>query len=173
MLLEALIAILIFSVGILGIVGMQASTIKASRDAKFRADAGLLANELIGQMWVGNRDGATLQTNFQGGHGCGASGTVLAVNATTGITCFLGAPFQATVDGPAYTAWVARMTATATLPGLAANPPFVVVVPGVVGPPQTSSTVSVIVRWQAPNEAPSALNPAGIVHSYSVVVQII
>ncbi len=163
MLLEALIAILIFSVGIVGVVGMQASTIKASRDAKFRADAGLLANELIGEMWTGARDGTNLQTNFQGGHGCGASGVVLAVNATTGTPCLLGAPFVATVDGPTYTAWVARVTAT--LPGVAANPPFVVVVPGVVGPPQTSSTVSVIVRWQTPNDP--------TIRTYSVIVQII
>ena len=46
MLLEALIAILIFSLGVLGIVGMQASAVKASRDAKYRADAGLLAARL-------------------------------------------------------------------------------------------------------------------------------
>lgn len=66
MLLEALIAILIFSLGILGVVGMQASAVKANRDAKYRADAGLLANELVGQMMSGDRTGTTLQTNFQG-----------------------------------------------------------------------------------------------------------
>ena len=49
MLLEALIAILIFSLGVLGVVGMQASAIAASRDAKYRTDAALLANEIIGQ----------------------------------------------------------------------------------------------------------------------------
>ena len=137
MLLEALIAILVFSIGILGIVGMQASTIKASRDAKFRADAGLLANELIGQMWVGARDGTNLQNNFQ-------------------------------TNGAIYAPWAARVAAA--LPGVTAtvNQPTVDVVPGVVGPPQTSSTVTVVVRWQAPNEV-----PLNIVHSYSVVVQII
>ena len=55
MLLEAFIAILIFSMGILAIVGMQASAVKTSADAKYRSEASLLANELIGQMWVSNR----------------------------------------------------------------------------------------------------------------------
>jgi type IV pilus assembly protein PilV len=65
MLLEAFIAILIFSMGILAIVGMQASAVKTSADAKYRSEASLLANELIGQMWVSNR--TTLQANFQSG----------------------------------------------------------------------------------------------------------
>lgn len=52
MLLEALISILIFSIGILAIVGLQASSIKMASDAKYRSDANLLANRLIGQMWL-------------------------------------------------------------------------------------------------------------------------
>jgi type IV pilus assembly protein PilV len=50
--LEALIAILIFSVGILGLVGMQATAISSVSDAKYRADASFLADQLIGQMWA-------------------------------------------------------------------------------------------------------------------------
>lgn len=52
MLLEGLIAILIFSMGILAIVGMQATSIKNVADAKYRVDASFLANQVIGQMWV-------------------------------------------------------------------------------------------------------------------------
>ena len=51
-LLEALIGILIFSIGILALVGMQALAIKHMSDAKYRSDAAFFANELIGQMWV-------------------------------------------------------------------------------------------------------------------------
>jgi type IV pilus assembly protein PilV len=51
-LLEALIGILIFSVGILALVGMQALAIKHMSDAKYRSDASFFANEIIGQMWV-------------------------------------------------------------------------------------------------------------------------
>jgi type IV pilus assembly protein PilV len=52
MLLEALIAILIFSLGILSLVALQATSIQLTSDAKYRTDATLLANRLIGQMWV-------------------------------------------------------------------------------------------------------------------------
>jgi type IV pilus assembly protein PilV len=127
MLLESFIAILIFSMGILAIVGMQASAIKNSGDAKYRSEASLLANELLGRMWVSDRTGTdplqpalTLQTNFQGGGGA---------------------------DGLAYTAWFAQVQAT--LPGSSTDAPTVTVDPA-------SGRVSVTVRWKAPNEPASA-----------------
>ncbi len=64
MLLEALIAILIFSIGILGVVGMQATAVKQSTDARYRAEAAHLANQLIGTMWTSNRALNPLQTRF-------------------------------------------------------------------------------------------------------------
>lgn len=51
-LLEALIAILIFSIGILAIVGLQAAMIKNTSDNKSRSDASFIAQELIGRMWA-------------------------------------------------------------------------------------------------------------------------
>lgn len=51
-LLEALLAILIFSIGILAVLGLQAVSIKNSVQAKYRIDASFLANQIIGQMWV-------------------------------------------------------------------------------------------------------------------------
>ncbi len=57
-LIEALIGFLIFAVGVLGLVGLQASMSKAQTGAKVRADAALLANELLGLMW------ADSQANF-------------------------------------------------------------------------------------------------------------
>jgi type IV pilus assembly protein PilV len=51
-LLEALIAILIFSIGILAIVGLQAAMIKNTSDNKYRSDASFIAQERIGQMWA-------------------------------------------------------------------------------------------------------------------------
>jgi type IV pilus assembly protein PilV len=68
MLLEALIAILIFAVGILGIVGLQGTAVSQVTDARFRSDAALLANQLIGTMWVGDRAVVTLQNNFATGN---------------------------------------------------------------------------------------------------------
>jgi type IV pilus assembly protein PilV len=61
MLLEVLIAILIFSFGILSIVGLQAVSIKGASEAKYRSDASFLANELIGQMWM---DRANITTSY-------------------------------------------------------------------------------------------------------------
>jgi type IV pilus assembly protein PilV len=61
-LLEALIGILIFSLGILGIVGLQAQAIRFTNDAEYRAEAVYLANSLISQMWSDRRD--TLRANY-------------------------------------------------------------------------------------------------------------
>lgn len=52
MLLEVLIALLIFMVGSLGIVGLQAAMTKAQTGSKSRADAAFLAQKLIGTIWV-------------------------------------------------------------------------------------------------------------------------
>ena len=52
MLIEALIGILIFSIGILALMGMQATAMRATVDAKYRSEASFAANEIIGQMWV-------------------------------------------------------------------------------------------------------------------------
>ena len=52
MLLEALIGILIFSVGILAMIAMHAAAIGYTADARYRSDASFLASELIGQIWV-------------------------------------------------------------------------------------------------------------------------
>jgi type IV pilus assembly protein PilV len=51
-LLEVFIAILIFSMGILAVVGMQAVAIKNVTDAKYRSDAAFLTNRLLSQMWT-------------------------------------------------------------------------------------------------------------------------
>ena len=51
-LLEALIAILIFSLGVLGIVGLQATMIKNTSEAKYRSEASYLAQQRIGEMWA-------------------------------------------------------------------------------------------------------------------------
>lgn len=52
MLLEALIAILIFTLGIIAVMGMQAASISQVTQAKFRTDASYLANQIVGQMWT-------------------------------------------------------------------------------------------------------------------------
>ena len=51
-LLEALIAIVIFSMGILAVAGLQATMIRNTTDANFRAEAAFIAQQTIGQMWA-------------------------------------------------------------------------------------------------------------------------
>ncbi len=51
-LLEALIAIFIFSVGILGIVGLQAAMIKGTSDTKYRIEATNIAEQRASQIWL-------------------------------------------------------------------------------------------------------------------------
>jgi type IV pilus assembly protein PilV len=51
-LLEALVGILIFSIGILAIMALQAEAIRNTVEAKYRNEAAYLANQVIGQMWV-------------------------------------------------------------------------------------------------------------------------
>lgn len=66
-LLESLVAILIFSIGILALVGLQATAIKQSTDARYRSEAAALANDLIAEMWVSDRTTGTLRANFATG----------------------------------------------------------------------------------------------------------
>ncbi len=59
-LLEALIAILIFSIGILGVVALQANMIQATGDAKFRSEASYIAQQRVGKIWA---DGSAQMNN--------------------------------------------------------------------------------------------------------------
>lgn len=53
-LLEVLVSLVIFSIGVLGIVGLQATAARNSGESKYRADAALLTDQLIAQMWTSN-----------------------------------------------------------------------------------------------------------------------
>ena len=105
-LIEALIGILIFSLGILALVGMQAAAISAQSDARYRTEASNLAQQMINTMWLNvNRTSTgalqTSLTGFQhqpGGTSCNFSGTA----ATTAFV----------------TNWVADVTAAGSgMPG--------------------------------------------------------
>jgi type IV pilus assembly protein PilV len=50
-LLEALIAVMIFSFAVLGIIGLQAAMVKNTSEAKYRAEAAHIAQQKIGEMW--------------------------------------------------------------------------------------------------------------------------
>jgi type IV pilus assembly protein PilV len=137
MLLEALIAILIFSLGILSLVALQATAIQLTGDAKYRTDATLLANRLIGQMWVGGSDLTTLETSF-----------------------------ESAGPGPAYTAWLTDVAGTDGLPGVvAASTGVTSTLPTVTRPTAIPGVVAQVITlfWRTPE---MALNLAGHRHSH-------
>jgi type IV pilus assembly protein PilV len=49
-LIEALLGILIFSIGILALIGMQSVAVKNTSDARYRTEAAFLANSIISQI---------------------------------------------------------------------------------------------------------------------------
>ena len=68
-LLEALVAILVFSFGILGIVGLQAQSMRHVNDAQFRAEAVYYANSVVSRMW--GDDISAITTTFAMPSGAG------------------------------------------------------------------------------------------------------
>lgn len=124
-LLDAVIAILVFSIGILGMVALQGTAIKLAGDAKYRSDAAMLVDQVIAQMW-----GSDLKTS-------GALATAYA-----GTTVANG--------GAKYKTWAATLdctsdtAATGCLPGAAANPPTIEVT--------GNNLVTITINWQAPND---------------------
>jgi type IV pilus assembly protein PilV len=52
MLLEALIGLLIFSIGILALIAMQSVAVSQVRDANFRTTASMLADRMMGELVI-------------------------------------------------------------------------------------------------------------------------
>jgi len=105
-LLEALIGILIFSIGILALVGMQALAIKHMSDAKYRSDAAFFANEIIGQMWVNRGSLGSYAFSGSGAPPAAIDGWVTSIqNALPGVTAAANRPII-TVAGTTVTVTV-------------------------------------------------------------------
>lgn len=98
-LLESLVAILIFSFGLLGLIGLQAASIKNTAEAKYRADAAFLANQIIGEMWADNIANLASYAHRPTGGGCAPTGTA---SGNAKVTTWL-ANINATLPGAAST----------------------------------------------------------------------
>lgn len=107
-LIEVLVAILIFSFGLLGFVGLQARAIQYSASAEDTNRAALLANEIGSSMMLANTVDpaspalagtyATWQTRVADPRGVGlpnGNGTVVAANKVATITVTWQAPSAA------------------------------------------------------------------------------
>lgn len=118
-LIEALIAILIFSVGILALVGMQATAIATVSDAKYRADASLLANQIIGAMWANRIVDASGVVSLDNTFACAdcitsASG-VYSANGGNDYTMSWGSSVIAALPRPAAQIAISGVDVTVTL----------------------------------------------------------
>ena len=85
-LIDAMVAIVIFSIGVLGMVELQAAAIKLSSDAKYRSDAAMATEQVIAQMWAS--DPAALSARFKSPEGAAYKAwkdTVTAVTAQSGL----------------------------------------------------------------------------------------
>jgi type IV pilus assembly protein PilV len=143
LLIEALFAIVVFSLGVLALVGFQASAIRASAEARSRSDATLVASQIISDIWAGNPAG----------------------NNPSQIT---GASLNAFI-GNQIVGWRARaasMLPQSALPG-GAQPLTITVSSGANDGAQVTNVVAVTVKWLAPGEA--AGTP---VHSLTLSTQI-
>lgn len=143
MLLEALISILIFSMGILAVIGLQAQSIKMSSDAKYRSDASMLANQYVALMWTD------------------VASAVIPANTPFSNTQFN--PYA--TNGVNFNSWLSNVQAN--LPNATATVvPVTVLSPGipVAGAQQsTRTTVTIQINWQL---------PGGAAHSYSTTALI-
>lgn len=66
-LLELLISLTLFAIGILGIVALQAISIRDNTQAEYRLKASFLGGVLIAQMWADDRTPTSLLSNYQTG----------------------------------------------------------------------------------------------------------
>ncbi|MBB6244771.1 hypothetical protein [Rhodanobacter sp. MP1X3] len=124
-----MIAVLIFSIGIIGMVSLQSAAIKLAGDAKYRTNAAMLADQVIAQMWASDPTKLAVYSSTPAGASYTTwANTVDCTNAAASTNC---------------------------LPGVTANPPTIVIVPMAI-PTATSggteSQVTVTVSWQAPND---------------------
>lgn len=62
-LLEALIALLIFSMGVLALIGLQTAMISNTTASKYRADASYLAQQRLGLIWANPNNAAFFSTD--------------------------------------------------------------------------------------------------------------
>jgi type IV pilus assembly protein PilV len=115
-LLEAMLGILIFSLGILALVGMQALAVKRVTEAKYRADASFLANQVIGEMWVNRTNLANYAYAGGGSPPAVIANWVTSVqNGLPGITAAVNQP-TVTVVGTTVTVTVFWLPPAGTTP---------------------------------------------------------
>ncbi len=124
-LIEALVSILVFSFGVLGLLGLEAQAINFSVNAEDRTRASLLASEIASYLWVNNtvtpttaqqttwNNNANLTNNPQGGLNAGTA----TVTAGTTNSADIKITWTQQSD-PTAAVVLQTLTTRVTIPGL-------------------------------------------------------
>lgn len=152
-LLEALIGMILFFIGVLTMIALQASSIAIQADSQYRTEAGNLVDQILGEVNLNSRDGTgavspvMLATFAHQPTGGTTSCRLPATDANANSDCcnFTG---QASAN-PLVTTWVNAVSANnaTRLPGSTAARQQIVV------DTATANQVIVTVCWQGPKDA--------------------
>lgn len=126
LLVEALIGMLIFSIGILGLVKLQAVAIQSTAEARYRSEASFLANQLLAVMWL-DQSNLSQYAHFAASKNCSPAGSAspLASQPASELGKWLG-------------------TVSRTLPGATAGQQQITV--------NTDNSVDITLCWRAPQD---------------------
>jgi type IV pilus assembly protein PilV len=128
MLLEVLVALVIFAFGVMALIGLQTRSIRQAAAAEYRSTAEFAANDLVSRMWMTDRSYATLSSNFETG-------------AATGYAAWWSA-WQPLLPGTSAKTLAPTVTITSQDGGGTAP------VPG--------SLVTIAIQWKAPADGDTA-----------------
>ena len=90
-LIEAMLSILIFSIGVLGVVGLQARMVQESIHAQYRIDASYFASQAVSQSMVGAFNSTQWQADIASALPNG-SGTVATAGTQVTVSVFWRLP---------------------------------------------------------------------------------
>ncbi len=136
LLIEAMVAILIFTIGVIALMGVQAAAVRSNSDAKIRMDAEFFSDQLLSEMTVdgrdavGNIDWAALQAKYGSGP---AGGGFLRWKTRVQDVASGGIPQAGTVAAPL------TVTVTQAKTGAVASVP-------------PAAIVFISIQWIAPND---------------------
>jgi len=139
-LLEALIGILIFTLGVLGLMALQARAIGYTSDTQYRGEAAYLANSYISKMWADSR--ANLLARYDNPGEAEYDAFALAVGRLPGAT-----PPTVTITQPPAGGMLDAGVGTV---GMSLN--------------DNSSLVTIVINW----EQPASDKGPPVTHNYTV-----
>lgn len=145
-LLEALVGILIFTLGVLGLVALQGRAIAHSGDAQYRGEAAYLANAYVSKMWADSRANIPLRYIASGQPEYDAFQT--AVNRLPGASLIAGNP-----------------TVTVLQPAPGAGNPDMRGDGGLIALSPTGTLVTIVIQWQPPAKEGDVTAP---IHNYTM-----